>query len=334
MIVTKAVGLVEKAETDDPHGAFEVVLSSATLDRDNEVVEARAFEPLPDHIPFDIDHGMSVVTTVGSGAPYYDDDGTLKVKGTFASTPLAQEVRALVSEGHIRTTSVTFLHADREKDEKGVTHVKTAELLNGTFTPVPSNRESVVLSAKGLQAVADEKVGARNSKTDTEMIQGVHDYATGLGADCSGAKTVSARRQVKSVAGSLEATQDRVRDALNDAYGAGAYVWLRATLSDNCVFEVSTTDGSECESYQQTFDDDGSVVTLTGSRELVDLLEVITPDADAATEPDQAQSADPAAETAAAKATAASTAEATDEDLTAKALAGIAENAAHIAFGG
>jgi hypothetical protein len=86
MIVTKAVALVDTVETEDPNGAFEVVLSAATLDRDGEVIDSRAFDPLPDHIPFDIDHGMTVTTTVGSGAPYYADDGTLRVKGTFAST--------------------------------------------------------------------------------------------------------------------------------------------------------------------------------------------------------------------------------------------------------
>jgi HK97 family phage portal protein len=60
MIVTKAVALVDTVETEDPNGAFEVILSAATLDRDGEVVDSRAFDPLPDHIPFDIDHGMTV----------------------------------------------------------------------------------------------------------------------------------------------------------------------------------------------------------------------------------------------------------------------------------
>jgi HK97 family phage prohead protease len=188
MIVTKAVGLVETTETEDPNGAFDVILSAATLDRDGEVIDSRAFDPLPDHVPFDIDHGMTVQTTVGSGQPYYDDAGSLRVKGTFASTPLAQEVRTLVSEGHIRTTSVTFMSADREPDEKGVMHVKTAELLNGTFTPVPSNRQAVVLSAKAVQAVTDEKVGARNSAGDASTIQSMHDSAVALGATCSAEK--------------------------------------------------------------------------------------------------------------------------------------------------
>lgn len=188
-IVTKALGLVEDADTDNPNGAFEVVLSAATLDRDGEIIDSRAFEPLPDHIPFDIDHGMTVQTTVGSGQPYYADDGTLRVKGTYASTALAQEVRTLVSEGHVRTTSVTFMAADREPDEKGVTHVKTAELLNGTFTPVPSNREAIVLSAKSVAAVTEEKAGARNSSSDSALIQAMHDTACDLGADCT-SKTV------------------------------------------------------------------------------------------------------------------------------------------------
>lgn len=193
MIVTKALGLVEMVETENPHGEFDVILSATTLDRDGEIIDSRAFDPLPDHVPFDIDHGMTVQTTIGSGAPYYAEDGNLHVKGTFASTSLAQEVRTLVSEGHIRTTSVTFMTADRESDEKGVTHVRTAELLNGTFTPVPSNREAVVLSAKAVTAALDEKVGARNSGGDAEKIQSIHDTAMSLGASCEGAaKSVKA----------------------------------------------------------------------------------------------------------------------------------------------
>lgn len=182
MIVTKAAAIVsEDTETESPNGGFEVILSAPTTDRDGEVIDSRAFEPLPDHIPFDIDHGMTVQTTVGSGTPFYDDDGALRVKGTYASTALAQEVRTLVSEGHIRTTSVTFMAADRE-DEKGVVHVRTAELLNGTFTPIPSNREAVVLSSKALAAT--EKVGARNSAKDAEAIQAAHDATVSAGAAC------------------------------------------------------------------------------------------------------------------------------------------------------
>src|SRR5690348_12622988 len=255
MIVTKAVGIVDTTETDEPNGAFEVILSAATVDRDGEVIDSRAFDPLPEHIPFDIDHGMTVTTTVGSGTPYYAEDGSLRVKGTFASTPLAQEVRTLVAEGHIRTTSVTFMAAERQRDEKGVAHVKSAELLNGTFCPIPSNREAVVLSAKSIEAAT--KAGARNSASDMELIQAAHDALAGLGADCAGAKSSDGegKRSVpagaKSIIGSLEAQRDRVLDALEDAY-PGAFPYLRGVLPDVVVFDVIDSDSWECESWQQS----------------------------------------------------------------------------------
>ena len=339
MIVTKAVALVDTVETEDPNGAFEVVLSAATLDRDGEVIDSRAFEPLPDHIPFDIDHGMTVATTVGSGSPYYAEDGTLRVKGTFASTPLAQEVRTLVAEGHVRTTSVTFMAADRQADEKGVQHITTAELLNGTFTPVPSNRESVVLSAKGLAAAIDEKVGARNSSSDAELIQSMHDTSVGLGAACEGMKAAEGAEEktvvpesAKAIVGSLEAQQDRVADALEDAY-PDKWCYVRGVLPTSIVFDVWDDMTGDCATYQQDYTDDGSVVTLTGTPAEVDVMEVVTPDADADREADETlKSADVTAEPAADQA--ADSAVKSADTEAAAALARIAENAAQLAFGG
>jgi hypothetical protein len=152
-----ALGEVKAVEdaNGDPNGEFDVILSAPTLDRDGEVIDAKVFDPLPDHITFDIDHGMSTATTVGSGTPYYDGD-MLRVKGTYSSIPRAQEVRTLVREGHIRTTSVAFMSAEREQKD-GVTHIVKAELLNGAFVPIPSNRQSVVLSAKSYEAKASSE---------------------------------------------------------------------------------------------------------------------------------------------------------------------------------
>lgn len=147
-----ALGEVKSVEDDEnPNGGFDVVLSSPSLDRDGEIIDAKVFDPLPEHITFDIDHGMSTATTVGSGKPFYDGD-VLRVKGTFSSIPRAQEVRTLVREGHIKTTSVAFMGAEREEKD-GVTHITKAELLNGAFVAIPSNRDALVLSAKSY----DEK---------------------------------------------------------------------------------------------------------------------------------------------------------------------------------
>lgn len=164
-------GEVKAAKDSDGPGSFEVILSAPTLDRDGEVIDANAFDPLPDHITFDIDHGLSTATTVGSGTPRYED-GVLKVSGTFASTPLAQETRTLVAEGHIRTTSVAFMDPKRV-DVDGTPHIVKAELLNGAFVPVPSNRQALVLAAKSLAAQAGLQVveATEPDHTDAESVE-------------------------------------------------------------------------------------------------------------------------------------------------------------------
>jgi phage head maturation protease len=169
---------VKSLEGENPNGEFEAILSAATLDRDGEIIDARAFHPLPERIPIDIDHGMTVATTVGSGTPYYDGD-VLKIKGTFSSIDRAQELRTLVAEGHIASMSVTFMDADRQKGDDGLPHIKSAELLNAAFVPIPSNREATVLVAKAF-APTDAEIKA----TKADRLQNIHDLAVLNGASC------------------------------------------------------------------------------------------------------------------------------------------------------
>lgn len=184
MTDTKTFGIVDvdikTTDTKDAvgSGGFEAILSAPTLDRDGEVIDPKAFEPLPEHITIDVDHGMSVATTVGSGEPYYDGD-VLRFRGTFSSIPRAQEVRTLVTEGHIRKMSVAFMNANRETDpDDERVHIRRAELLNAAIVPIPSNREADITAAK------DAKVGARNSEKDAERLQQIHDLAVANGAGC------------------------------------------------------------------------------------------------------------------------------------------------------
>jgi len=175
-----ALASISPVEDDSaPHGAFDVILSTPARDRDGEEVKSTEWQtPLPDHVTFDVDHGMSVSSTVGSGRPEIQADGSLRVRGTFASTPLAQQTRALVKEGHIRTTSVAFLRKATTDRKDGTPRV-TRELLNGAFVAVPANPEAVILSSK-----AAVKAGARNSAADAKSIQAIHDQAAALGAAC------------------------------------------------------------------------------------------------------------------------------------------------------
>lgn len=190
-VVTKALAAVEIGPDDsaDGPGTFSLILSTDTVDRDGEIVESGAFEPLPDHISMDVDHGMSVATTVGSGHPFYNPAGQLQVDGTFASTALGQSVRTLVREGHVRTASVAMIPTVKTKSSAasgGPTRITKADLLNGAFTPVPSNTTARILSAKSVAELADldTKAGARHSAADMRSIQAIHDMTAGLGAVC------------------------------------------------------------------------------------------------------------------------------------------------------
>lgn len=158
-------------------GSFEVILSAPTKDRDGDTLLPEEWkQPLPDHITFDSDHGMSVASTVGSGVPRIDEEtGNLVVSGTYSSLPRAQEVRTLVNEGHINRTSVAFM--TEKKPQKDGKQTVVRELLNGAFVAIPSNREAVILNSKSVL-----KAGARNSKSDMEHIQAIHDHAAALGA--------------------------------------------------------------------------------------------------------------------------------------------------------
>lgn len=170
---TKSVeAAVSAVDSENPNGEFDVILSTEALDRDGENLYISEWKtPLPDRITFDSDHGMSVATTVGSGVPTIED-GVLRVRGIFASTEHAQNVRTLVNEGHITKTSVAF-RTIRDKKSNTVTR----ELLNGAFVAVPANEEAVVLSSKSAKA-ADGPSHQQN----------IHDSAVALGAMCDGIK--------------------------------------------------------------------------------------------------------------------------------------------------
>lgn len=290
-ITRKDAAIQNTGEADEFPGGFEVILSAPTLDRDGDTLTPDGWElPLPEHITFDQDHGMTVATTVGSGTPRIDEEtGNLIVSGTYSSLPRAQEVRTLVNEGHIKTTSVAFMNKKVAKAGGGSRVVR--ELLNGAFVAIPSNREALVLSSKA---------GARNSKSDAAHIQTVHDAALALGAVCDAAAKHADPEGVeaKAIAGSLEATRERVADAIQDAY-PGQFTYVRGTLPDTVVFTVEDPETYEMEMFQQTYTDDGATVTLTGTATPVSLQEVVGPaDNDEQTESEPATAPEVPAPTA------------------------------------
>ncbi len=176
--ITKAMASITSTSNpneleDAPYGGFEAILSTPALDRDGDRLATEGWKtPLPEHITVDIDHEMSVRGTVGSATPFIDDDGNLRIKARYASTPPAQEVRTLINEGHIRTVSVAFMN-DKAAAKDGR---PSREILNAGIVAIPSNREALILNSKA---------GARNSATDRAAIQSIHDASGQLGAACA-----------------------------------------------------------------------------------------------------------------------------------------------------
>lgn len=174
-VIVKMPGLLMPGQDDvsSPNGSFDVILSTPGLDRDGDQLRTNEWkQPLPSRITFDVDHGMSVEKTIGSGVPFINADGNLQVQGTYASTTLAQMTRTLVGEGHIFATSVTFMQSDgKGEDGKPVT---TRELLNGAFVSIPANPEALVLASKALDTKASKAAN----------LQAIHDLAASSGAEC------------------------------------------------------------------------------------------------------------------------------------------------------
>lgn len=205
-IIQKALATIEDSDLDSekyPHGGFTAVLSTPSTDRDGDQLLREEWQDLPARIPIDIDHGMSVASTVGSGEPYWDDaTGRMMIDVAFSSIPRAQEARSLVREGHIGGISVAFLTDKSKKDG-----VPRRELLNAGIVAIPSNRDAVILSAKEFallkeraQTKVDDEsdaqpeddskavagVETKASQAESSLIQGIHDAAAHLGATCAG----------------------------------------------------------------------------------------------------------------------------------------------------
>lgn len=125
------------------NGEFDIILSNGTKDRDGEVLAPDAWVmPLPEVIPLNVNHSSDVADVVGSGRPFIDAKGNLRVQGEFASTEQAQHIRTLVNEGHVKSVSVEFL---RRKDVNGrIMH----ELVGGAFVNIPANPDARVLASK------------------------------------------------------------------------------------------------------------------------------------------------------------------------------------------
>lgn len=134
----------------DDGGAWTAVASRPSIDRDDEVIEAGAFQPLPAKVPVHDRHGGELI---GSARPYYVGPD-LMVDGRFATTPKAQIVRQLVRESHLETMSVVFMPL-KDRSVDGRRHITKGELLAVDWAPISSNRDARVLAVRSYEGSDD-----------------------------------------------------------------------------------------------------------------------------------------------------------------------------------
>jgi hypothetical protein len=57
-------------------------------------------------------------------------------------------IRKLVAEGHLRSMSVGFIRLESRFDDAGVRHITAGELLEASFTTIPSQPDARVLAVR------------------------------------------------------------------------------------------------------------------------------------------------------------------------------------------
>lgn len=151
-------------------GTFTAVASTASKDRDGEVIDAGAFNPLPATVPVHMGHpttpGAGASTLIGRARPFYQG-GQLMIEGWFATTDAAQVARALVAEGILDAVSVMFIGARRES-RQGVVHITDGELISVDLVSIPSNRDALVVSARALNLAGVCALGRAVAVTTAE----------------------------------------------------------------------------------------------------------------------------------------------------------------------
>jgi len=145
-------------------GTFEVVMTKEVVDRDGEIVSVAGIDTvnfmknpvlLFGHNYWDYPIG-AITEIVKNG-------DEMIAKGVFARTEEGQKARVLYDDGILKAVSIGFIAKTREGN-----NIKTSELLELSFVPVPSNPDALD-SAKQVKELEDMmKKTAKVTKSDDE----------------------------------------------------------------------------------------------------------------------------------------------------------------------
>lgn len=129
-------------------GQFDMIINTAAVDRDGEIVEPAGAvidnylkNPivLAFHNYWQMPIGVTTDLTLESGG--------WRARGMFAPTDAGQEARLLYESGFLRTASVGFIPLERDQSSKKITKW---ELLEWSFVPVPCNPEALTVTQRAV----------------------------------------------------------------------------------------------------------------------------------------------------------------------------------------
>lgn len=174
---------VEKTKAATDSGSFEVVISTADMDRQGESIDQNGW---------DLSHYKTNPVVlwghdywslpIGIADEIETRGGNLVAKGRFApeeANPFAQQVRRLYDLKIVRATSVGFI----AREMQGSVIVK-AELLEFSFVPVPANPfalslskarelglDTTMLATKGIEIKIEDEQPEGEKKTKPEICE-------------------------------------------------------------------------------------------------------------------------------------------------------------------
>ncbi|MFA5777623.1 MAG: HK97 family phage prohead protease [Parcubacteria group bacterium] len=168
--------IVFKGVNED--GTFEAVISGIKTDRYGDTIdpagwELKAFNKNP-VILWAHDH---YTPTIGRATKTWVEGKELKMKGEFAPTPFAQEIKTLAENGFLRAFSVGFRPLDYKFNDSGVDFLKQ-ELLEVSWVNVPAYAEALLTGAKQMKcglvmkSILDLQKNIKNDKIEEEKKDG------------------------------------------------------------------------------------------------------------------------------------------------------------------
>lgn len=122
---------------------------------------------LPDSIPMLVDHQRSIPTTVGSARDFAVERSSLIASLSFASTPAADDVFALVSQRHVRALSVGYSIIEDVPVAPG----RSVTIMGRTYT-APVDNELRVVTKWRLREVSVVPIGADPGATFRSSLEG------------------------------------------------------------------------------------------------------------------------------------------------------------------